>query len=83
MVLSDGHAKIREECPTCRQGRLFIAQTKEWDKYFISCEDCESEWEHPSEIDAVDPTRNTHSFERFVLVEDMKDHPWFEFILNQ
>jgi hypothetical protein len=41
------------------------------------------EWDHPSDIDTMDPTRDTHTFARFVLVEDLEGHPWFRFILNK
>jgi hypothetical protein len=83
MVLSNDYAIVREECPICRQGRIFVAKTEEENGYFVICEDCEFEWDCPSDIDTIDPTRDTHPFERFVLVEDLKDHPWFSYVQNR
>lgn len=82
MLLNNEYAKIREVCPVCNQGRLFIAQTNDG-KYFITCEDCESEWGEPSDVNAVVPTRDIYNFSRFLIVEDAKNHPWFKYVLNK
>jgi hypothetical protein len=38
-------------CPVCDQGRLFVSNMVESRKLFLLCEECESAWSTPGEVD--------------------------------
>nr|WP_198985022.1 hypothetical protein [Herbaspirillum sp. ASV7] len=38
-------------CPVCDQGRLYIMKSQHSGKLFLLCEECESAWQNPEEID--------------------------------
>jgi hypothetical protein len=38
-------------CPACEQGRLFITKIRDTGELFLLCEECESAWLTPEEVD--------------------------------
>ena len=44
-------------CPVCEQGRLFVRKAVGASRLFLLCEECESAWSLPGEVD-----RNTGNF---------------------
>ncbi len=38
-------------CPVCDQGRLFVMKRQDDGNLFLLCEECESAWNMPEEID--------------------------------
>jgi len=42
-------------CPVCEQGRLFVTIIRDTKELFLLCEECESAWKTPEDIDV-----NTH-----------------------
>jgi hypothetical protein len=38
-------------CPVCEQGRLFVMKIRDTGELFLLCEECESAWLTPEEID--------------------------------
>jgi hypothetical protein len=38
-------------CPVCEEGRLFVRKIAEPEKLFLLCEECESAWSLPGEVD--------------------------------
>lgn len=38
-------------CPVCNQGRLFVMKIEGAGNLFLLCEECESAWARPEEID--------------------------------
>lgn len=78
------HLVIRECCPVCQQGRVFVVLGPTHKENFVMCEDCESEWDGPEmALAAMPPTRGTHSFIRYANMDDIEGDPWVEFVLNR
>lgn len=38
-------------CPVCEQGRLFVTKILDTNELFLLCEECESAWLGPEQID--------------------------------
>ena len=38
-------------CPVCEQGRLFVTVVRDTKELFLLCEECESAWQTPGNID--------------------------------
>ncbi len=38
-------------CPVCEEGRLFVTKIEDSGDLFLLCEECESAWSRPEEID--------------------------------
>ena len=75
---------IRESCPVCGQGRVFIALGRQAKDMFVMCEDCESEWDSPEQaLAGARPTRGEHPFTRFAGADDLEGHPWLGFVVNR
>jgi formate dehydrogenase maturation protein FdhE len=71
------------QCPICGQGRQIVRRTIVQDTYFLSCEDCESEWADPSRL-SVEAAKPIGTFSRSELAtrEEMLEHPCKEFVKN-
>lgn len=71
-------------CPICGQGRQMVVQANLTKKLFVYCEECESEWESPSDIRRIDlATHDKYGSLTFMLVNDLRDHPWFPNVINK
>ena len=78
------YAVVNETCPVCGQGRILIASDKNGHSLFVLCEDCESEWDKPSEShNASVANRDRHTFSRYLQPDELTDHPWYSQILNR
>lgn len=78
------YAVVNEICPICGQGRILVAIEKDNKRLFVMCEDCESEWDGPSEsYTASLASRDRHTFSHYVDVEEMMGHPWQSFVINR
>lgn len=70
-------------CPACEQGRLVVTKALDTGKLFLLCEECESAWLTPEEIDV-----KTHFDFRGGGVdragrEDIELSGWFRYPLTQ
>jgi transposase-like protein len=78
------HAVVNETCPVCGQGRVLVASEADGHSLFAICEDCESEWNEPSEShDASVASRDRHTFLRYLEPDELIDHPWYSLVLNR
>ncbi len=71
------------DCPVCHQGRQLVRIELQSGRYFLKCEECESEWANIE--DASDPLKATiGAFGKSALAvrEEMQDHPWASRIQN-
>ncbi|MDR9838480.1 hypothetical protein [Herbaspirillum huttiense] len=70
-------------CPICDQGRLFITLNDDAGELFLLCEECESAWRTPEEIDV----RSHHGFEgakiRRANSAEIESFGWSRYTLNQ
>jgi hypothetical protein len=41
-------------CPFCEQGRLFVFLDTDQDTLYLHCEECESGWRRPEDVDHPD-----------------------------
>jgi hypothetical protein len=70
-------------CPVCEEGRLFVTKSNGPEKLFLLCEECESAWRSPEDIDP-----NTHfnfGGGRVFRAEraDIYDAGWFRYPLTE
>lgn len=73
------------DCPICQQGRQMVRCEISTGKLYLRCEECDSVWDEPetantSELVAPD---DKYGASRFVMVDELRDHPWFSFISNK
>ncbi len=71
-------------CPVCGQGRQLVAQENPTKRLFIYCEECEAEWDSPSDAKQVQlATRDKYGACTLVGVEEVREHPWFSSVINK
>jgi len=71
-------------CPVCGQGRQFITKDDKTGQLFVSCEDCESEWDSPMAAKrSSEATRDQHVAASFVSIDELKGHEWEAEIINR
>ncbi len=71
-------------CPYCGQGRQFVARENSTERLFILCEECEAEWDTPSDARDVNLiTLDKYGACSFVGVDELREHPWFPSVVNQ
>ena len=84
MKLPDDAAIVGELCPVCRQGRQFVMRDEADDQLFVGCEECDSEWAHPSQARQVSAAvRDAHPNSTIVRIAELRDHPWMCFVLDR
>jgi hypothetical protein len=70
-------------CPACEQGRLFVTKILDTGGLFLLCEECESAWLIPEEIDVKKhfdfQGMSIHRADR----EDLEDSGWIRYPLTQ
>lgn len=70
-------------CPACEQGRLFVTKMRDTGRLFLLCEECESAWLTPEEIDV----KRHFDFQGMSIDragrEDIEGSGWFRYQLNQ
>lgn len=69
-------------CPVCNQGWVEIAKEKCSDKLFLLCEECESEWDEPSNIKKNNSTRDKYGLIKVPLLEEIKEKGWDRYIIK-
>jgi transcription elongation factor Elf1 len=72
-------------CPICNQGWVEIYKDKKYKNLFVSCDECESMWEHPNEISNVDLAILTFETEIEIshpTEDDILKKGWDKYILN-
>ena len=71
-------------CPLCGQGRQLVAREDSTKRLFVYCEECEAEWESPSDAKGIElATRDKYGFSTLVTPDELRDHKWFSSILNK
>ncbi len=70
-------------CPVCEQGRLFVTKLLGTGELFVLCEECESAWKAPEQIDPEthydfrgEPTAKATR-------DDIEAAGWFRYQLNE
>lgn len=63
-------------CPVCSQGRLIVARDLDSGVLYVLCEECESEWDSPSDCSISAATRDTHGHSELLDREELAGHPW-------
>jgi hypothetical protein len=64
-------------CPICGQGRLLVVVDNATNVMFVSCEECESEWDTPhSSHHGALATRDTHGTYTVMTRDELANHPW-------
>jgi hypothetical protein len=71
-------------CPVCGQGRQWIVSDTATNRLYVSCEECEAQWDSPHNLKDTDAIRG-EGYGRHVKVrvEDIRKHPWFAFVTNK
>jgi hydrogenase maturation factor HypF (carbamoyltransferase family) len=68
-------------CPLCGQGRQVIARENTSGKLYVLCEDCEAEWQNPTDAREIDrASRDTFGISTLLTSADLSDHPWKGFV---
>ena len=82
--MSEGHNfALVGYCKVCGQGRQFIARELSSASLYVVCEDCEAEWNCPSDASMVGRALTTqHGQSEFVEVWEIAGHPWATEIMN-
>jgi hypothetical protein len=71
-------------CPICSQGNQWVACEKATNNLFVYCHECEAEWDSPADArESSLSSRDKYGPCRPVRVEDLREHPWFTFVLNK
>ena len=78
---SNNYAWVRN-CPVCSQGRVIIAKETATEKFYLVCEECESEWQSPEEVATSPASRDVFGASTYLTREELGDHPWKEFLHN-
>lgn len=69
------------DCPICRQGQLFVTREIQTGRLYVSCEDCESEWDTPEASSSPNAaTRDHYGRSEYVSIDELSEHPWFKFV---
>ncbi len=55
-------------CPICSQGWVQIFKDKETNEFFVCCDECESRWEHPTEVKYTN--KATTIFDTDIQIQD-------------
>ncbi|MGV3654112.1 MAG: hypothetical protein ACO1N5_07815 [Noviherbaspirillum sp.] len=70
-------------CPVCEQGRLFVTKIQDTGELFLLCEECESAWLTPEEIDV----KKHFDFQGMSIHragrEDIEHSEWIRYPLTQ
>ncbi len=72
-----------ESCGICRQGRRLLMRNLDSNQIFLMCEECESCWDDPKNLD-YKLAHNIVSSKGIVHVscEEMSDHAWFFLLIK-
>lgn len=71
-------------CPICGQGRQFVAREDAAGRLFVYCEECESEWDSPSDARRIElATHGKYVSCSLVRVEELREHKWFASVINK
>ncbi|MFC3883446.1 hypothetical protein ACFOU2_07910 [Bacillus songklensis] len=71
-------------CPICSQGWIEIVKDVETKELFVMCNECENEWNHPTNIKAS--KARTEVSENPVIkpiYEEIKSIGWEKYIINE
>lgn len=70
-------------CPICEQGRLFVTKNQDTGMLFLLCEECESAWQTPEEIDV----KKHYDFQGMKIhradLEDIENYAWSHYPLTK
>jgi hypothetical protein len=80
----DWEIAVVGHCPICGQGRQWVVTDNLTSDMYVCCEECEAEWKSPK--DAPDPalaSRDQFGPYSPVRVADLRNHPWFAFVINK
>ena len=71
-------------CPVCGQGRLWVVRENATGTLYVSCDECFAQWDSPQHIGLADVVYG-EKYGPFspMRVEDLRDHPWFSFVINK
>ena len=69
-------------CPICNQGWVQIVKEIETEVLFLLCEECESEWNNPQEIEKENCTRDTYGFITTPTYSEIMEKGWQKFIIK-
>lgn len=71
-------------CPLCGQGRQLVARENSTKRLFVCCEECEAEWDSPSDAKAIElATRDKYGASTLVTIDELREYQWFSIILNR
>lgn len=77
------YAVVNEICPICGQRRILVAAEEDGKRLFVMCEDCESQWDEPTEsYKASSASRDRHTFSRYLNSDELIGHLWQSHVLN-
>ncbi|MET3195238.1 hypothetical protein [Bacillus sp. OAE603] len=70
-------------CPICEQGWVEIVKDVETNELFVMCDECENEWNQPSEVKSFTArTENNANRVTTPTDEEIKSVNWEKYIIN-
>jgi hypothetical protein len=70
-------------CPVCDQGWITIVKEKGSENLFLCCDECETEWTNPLDIDVSNGTNDFFGSIEKPSIEDVQKIGWDKYILKE
>ena len=71
------------QCLVCHQGMLEIVKEKSTGKIFVSCDECEAEWENPEDaLKNIKGTRGKNGVVSGVALNEIQSLNWDKYIIK-